>query len=83
MLLQQVKCGTAYQQSLEIAREIGARRGEAIAWFNLEVTRKNLQQKSEAKTAYENAKKLYQEIGLEQYVQDCNEAIESLEEEKN
>ncbi len=70
-----------YQQSLQIAREIGDLRIQAIVWFNLGITRQNLQQKSEAKTAYENARKLFQEIGLKQNVQDCNEAIQSLEEE--
>jgi tetratricopeptide (TPR) repeat protein len=69
-----------YQQSLEIKQEIGDRYGEAKTWFNLGITRKNLQQKSEAKTAYGNARNLYQAMGLDKKVEDCNEAIQSLEE---
>jgi tetratricopeptide (TPR) repeat protein len=70
-----------YQQSLEIKREIGDRNGEANTWFNLGITRQNLQQKPEAKTAYENARNLYQAMGLDKDVKDCNEAIQRLEEE--
>jgi tetratricopeptide (TPR) repeat protein len=68
------------QQSLEIAQEIGDRYGEANTWFNLGHTHKNLQQKLEAKTAYENARNLYQAMGLDNKVEDCNKAIQSLEE---
>jgi hypothetical protein len=46
----------------------------------LDDTRKNLQQKSEAKTAYENARNLCQAIGLDKKVEDCDEEIQSLEE---
>jgi tetratricopeptide (TPR) repeat protein len=70
-----------YQQSLAIKREIGDKQGEANTWFNLGNTRKNLQQKSEAKTAYENARNLYQAMGLDKKVEDCDKAIQSLEEE--
>ena len=70
-----------HQQSLQIQQEIGDRHGEAITWFNLGDTRQNLQQKSEAKTAYENARDLYQAMGLDKKVEDCNKAIQSLEEE--
>ncbi|MEO0015203.1 MAG: hypothetical protein RLZZ535_3592, partial [Cyanobacteriota bacterium] len=66
------------QQSLEIAQEIGDRHGEANTWFNLGLTRKNLQQKAEAKTAYENARSLYQAMGLDKRVKDCDQAIQSL-----
>ena len=69
-----------YQQSLKIFREIGDRHGEANAWFNLAETRQNLQQKLKAKTAYENARNLYQAMELDKKVEDCNEAIQSLEE---
>ncbi len=36
-------------------------------------------QQLEAKTAYKNARKRYQEIGLEKKVEDCNKAIQDLE----
>ena len=67
-----------YQESLEIKREIGDRYGEANTWFNLGNTRKNLQQKSEAKTAYENARNLYQAMRLDKEVEDCDKAIQDL-----
>lgn len=69
-----------HQRSLEIKRDIGDRHGQAITWFNLGNTYKALQQKSVAKTTYENARQLYQAMGLEQAVRDCNKAIQSLEE---
>ncbi|WP_144054411.1 hypothetical protein [Pleurocapsa sp. PCC 7319] len=36
-------------------------------------------QLSEAKTAYENARKLYQAMGLDKDVEDCDKAIQDLE----
>jgi tetratricopeptide (TPR) repeat protein len=68
-----------YQQSLEIKREIGDRYGEAMAWINLGLVQKNLQQPAEAKTAFENARSLYQAMGLDKKVEDCNKAIQDLE----
>ena len=53
--------------------------GEAESWFNLGDTRKNLQQKSEATTAYENARKGYQAMGLDKKVEECDKAIQNLE----
>jgi tetratricopeptide (TPR) repeat protein len=70
-----------YQQSSEIAREIGDRNGEAIIWFNLGIICENLQQKTKAKIAYEKARKLYQAMRLDKKVEDCDKAIQSLEEE--
>ncbi|PSB09092.1 hypothetical protein C7B62_14390 [Pleurocapsa sp. CCALA 161] len=67
-----------YQQSLEIKKQIGDRRGEASTWFNLGNTRKNLQQNSEAKTASENARNLYQAVGLGKEVEDCDRSIQNL-----
>jgi DNA anti-recombination protein RmuC len=64
-----------------MATEIGDRRGEAITCFNLGNIWKNLQQKSEAKAAYQRARKLYQAIGLDKEVKDCDYAIKKLEEE--
>ena len=58
---------------------MGDRHGEANTWFNLGNSWQNLQQKSKAKTAYENARKLYQAMGLDKKVAECDEAIQSLE----
>jgi tetratricopeptide (TPR) repeat protein len=66
------------QQSLEIAKEIGDHRGEANAWFNLGNTHNNLQQKAAAKTAYENARRLYRAMKLDKEVEDCDKAIQNL-----
>ncbi|MEH2310182.1 MAG: tetratricopeptide repeat protein [Nostoc sp.] len=67
-----------YQQSLEIKREIGDIRGEAIAWFNLGLSLENLNRESDALGAYHNARELYQAMGLDANVQDCNNTIERL-----
>ena len=68
-----------YKQSLAILQKIGDRHGEAISWFHLGNTLKNLQQNSEAKAAYDHARKLYQAIRLDKKVEDCNKAIQDLE----
>ncbi|MDJ0632068.1 MAG: hypothetical protein QNJ34_02645 [Xenococcaceae cyanobacterium MO_188.B29] len=44
---------------------------------------KNLQRTSKAKAAYENSRKLSQAMGLDKDVEECNEAIKSLEEGQN
>ncbi|MDJ0901776.1 MAG: tetratricopeptide repeat protein [Xenococcus sp. MO_188.B8] len=67
-----------HQQALEIAREIGDRPGEANAWFNLGDTLSELKQKSDAIDAYRNARQLYEAMGLDANVQDCDAAIERL-----
>ena len=72
-----------HQQSLEIFQQIGDRHGEAISLNNLGNTRHNMQQKPEAKTAYENARQPYQGMKLDQDVEDCNQAIKSLEDSDN
>jgi energy-coupling factor transporter ATP-binding protein EcfA2 len=63
----------------EITKEIGDRNGEAKAWFNLGITYKNLQQNSEAKTAYENARSLDRAMKLDKEVKDCDKAIQNLQ----
>ncbi|MEH2401346.1 tetratricopeptide repeat protein [Nostoc sp.] len=70
------------QQSLEISREIGDRNGEAIAWFNLGLSLENLNRESDALGAYRNARELFQAMGLDVNVQDCNNAIERLSQPK-
>ncbi len=71
-----------YQQSLEISREIGDIRGEADAWFNLGLALKNLNREPDALGAYRNARELYQTMGLDADVEDCNNAIERLSQPK-
>ncbi|MEA5622641.1 tetratricopeptide repeat protein [Nostoc sp. UHCC 0251] len=70
------------QQSLDIATEIGDRNSEAIAWFNLGEALENLNRESDALGAYRNARELYQAMGLDADVQDCNNAIERLSQPK-
>ncbi|MFN6530793.1 tetratricopeptide repeat protein [Nostoc sp. ChiSLP03a] len=70
------------QRSLEIAREIGDRYGEAIAWYNLGLSLENVNRESDALGAYRNASELYQQMGLDAKVQDCNNAIERLSQPK-
>lgn len=67
-----------YRQQIDIAREIGSRRGTAISLFNLGDTLAKLNRKSEAIAAYQNARELYQAIGLNVNVQNCGDAIERL-----
>ncbi|MDJ0600090.1 MAG: tetratricopeptide repeat protein [Crocosphaera sp.] len=68
-----------YQQSLAIKREIGDRYGEANAWFNLGLTLKKLNRKSEAKECYQKSRQLYQVMGLDRDVQDCNNQLIKLQ----
>ncbi|WP_414552044.1 tetratricopeptide repeat protein [Anabaena sp. CCY 0017] len=67
-----------YQQSLDISREIGDIRGEANAWFNLGLTLKNVNRESDALGAYRNARELFQTMGIDTNLQNCNDAIERL-----
>ena len=71
-----------YQQSLDIAKEIGDIRGEANAWFNLGVALKNVNREPDAVGAYRNARELFQTMGLDADVQDCNDRIEGLSQPK-
>lgn len=68
-----------HQQSLKIQQQIGDRRGEAIAWFNLGNGLDCIDEKLKAKLAYENALKFYKAIGLKQDVEECDRAIQELE----
>ncbi len=68
-----------YQQALDIFREIGDKRGEAITWFNLGLILKNILRYDEAIEAFQNARKLYQDMELNQYVENCDNEINALE----
>ena len=55
------------------------RSGIARTWFNLGITWEKIEQKSKTKAAYKNARKLYQPMGLDRDLEDCNGAIQDLE----
>ena len=67
-----------HEQSLEIKRQIGDIQGEAIAWLNLGLTLENVNREPDALGAYRNARELFQTMGLDANVQDCNDRIEGL-----
>ena len=71
-----------YQQHLELARELGDRRGEANAWFNLGLTREKLTQTIVAIESLRRVRELYQAMGLETDVQDCDTAIQRVKSDK-
>ncbi|MEL6578142.1 MAG: tetratricopeptide repeat protein [Cyanobacteria bacterium J06621_12] len=68
-----------YQQSLAITQKIGDRGLEANTWFNLGNSWRKLEEGSEAKTAFENAMRLFQAVELVEYAEDCDRAIQKLE----
>jgi len=71
-----------HQQSLDIKKEIGDIRGEANAWFNLGLSLEKVDREQDALGAYRNARELYQTMGLDTDVQDCNDKIERLSQPK-
>jgi len=69
----------SFQKSLEISRQIGDRKVEATLVFTLGVTFSVLDHIEEALQLYQNARQLFQELGLERDVRNCEDAIASLE----
>ncbi|MDJ0581854.1 tetratricopeptide repeat protein [Crocosphaera sp.] len=67
------------QQSLDIARDIGDKRGEANACFNIAVAFTNVQRNDDAIEAFSNARKLYQDMGINNMVERCDNEINALE----
>ncbi|MGB5770645.1 MAG: tetratricopeptide repeat protein [Crocosphaera sp.] len=67
-----------HQQSLAITTEIGDRQGEGNTWFNLGLSFTNLQRNDEAREAFDNARQLYQDMGLNQMVERCDNEINAL-----
>jgi hypothetical protein len=63
---------------LDIKKEIGDIRGEATVWFNLGLSLEKVDREQDALGAYRNARELYQTMGLDDKVQNCNNAIEDL-----
>lgn len=66
------------RQGLEIAEQIQQDRFAANAWFHLGDIFVELNQNSEAITAYESARRLYQAIGLNADAGNCDAALQSL-----
>jgi tetratricopeptide (TPR) repeat protein len=66
-----------YQQSLEISHAIGDPQGLAQTWFNLGNAQSQLGQLA-ARTSYQNAKALYQQLKLTDWVQNCDNAIATI-----
>jgi len=71
-----------YEQSLDIKKDIGDIQGEANAWFNLGLSLEKVDREQDALGAYRNARELYQTMGLDTDVQNCNNAIEGLSQPK-
>lgn len=67
-----------YQRAIQIAEQIGHYHTQANAWFNYGNALAALLGKSEAITAYQNARSLFQAMGLDEYVQRANDAIQRL-----
>ena len=67
-----------HQQNLEIAREIGDRRGEANSQFNTGFALDKLDQNDKAQAAFEAARTLYDSLGLDKDVEDCDRKIQAL-----
>ena len=71
-----------FQQSLTIARDIGDRNSEAKAWFHSGLVLEEVDREQDALGAYRNARELFQTMGLDTYVQFCNDRIERLSQPK-
>jgi tetratricopeptide (TPR) repeat protein len=67
-----------YKQSLEIKKKIGNKRGEAGSCFNLGLVFKEIQQKTDALKAFYKARQLFQSIELNNWMQRCDNEINSL-----
>lgn len=81
MLEQYEQAHNCYQQSLEIAQDIGDLVGEAGALTSLGNALGRLGRTSERIAAYKNAREIYQLIGLKSGTQLCDAAIQKFEEE--
>ncbi|MEM8501915.1 MAG: tetratricopeptide repeat protein [Cyanobacteria bacterium P01_D01_bin.1] len=67
-----------HQQALEIMHEIGDCNSEAASYLNKASALARLDQKWEAKAAYEEAKALFESLKLKEKVEDCEIAIREL-----
>ena len=64
-------------------RNIGDRKGEANSCFNLGLVLAKLKRKKESIEAYQNARRLYQDMELDRDVVDCDNAIRRLRRQIN
>ncbi len=67
-----------YQQSLEIRREIGDSQGEAASLFNLGNALARVDEKWDARQAYETARALFADMGVAHNVEKCDQALYNL-----
>ena len=75
LLKQYERAFNLYQQDYEISHEIGDRRGEANSCFNLGLALVKLNRKQESIKALQNARRLFQEMGLEHLVECCDNTM--------
>ena len=66
------------EHGIDIAQQNGHRRFEADGWFNLGFALEDMDQKLAAIAAYQNARELYREMELDEYVQQVSDAIHRL-----
>ncbi|WOD39073.1 tetratricopeptide repeat protein [Nodosilinea sp. E11] len=67
-----------HQQHLAIAQEIGDRQGEAHSLLNSGLVLAKLGQRQPAQENYETAKALFESMGQQHYVQQCDTALSEL-----
>jgi len=67
-----------YQQSLDVARKIGDRRGEAIVLFNMGLLYEKQEEVKQAVEHLEQSRAVFEALGLEADVADCDEALARL-----
>jgi tetratricopeptide (TPR) repeat protein len=67
-----------YQQSIQSSRQIGDPESEANGWYNLGNIQSELGQPA-ARTSYQNAKALCQQLKLTDKVQNCDNAIATID----
>jgi tetratricopeptide (TPR) repeat protein len=66
-----------YQQSIQSSHQIGDPQTEANGWYNLGDTQAKLGNPA-ARTSYQNAKVLFQQLKLTNYVEMCDNAISTI-----
>lgn len=67
------------QRSLEIAQKLNDKKLEADSLLNIGVAWMHIEKPLKAKLAHEKAKRIFQTISLDKYVEECDRRIQSLE----